>query len=239
MYDEQGKPCEEYEDYLGEIRKHIDEPAPKVTIKGGDGSGFVSNIDTVLRKQNLTIDEFNTLRLKSVSELSPDEIAKMKAIRDSVPKINSSTVIKKTIPASDIEKYLGEKGYSEIGGYIAKYDDVSHITGYDNVVESSRLDYVTETGIRPYPEGGDAYGYIKFTTEDVNRIEIPYGKVFGGKNTDTLPCTLNGFTGARNGEIIPEWTASKRLTPDYGSELHKVVNGTDSIIGVFDGEHFR
>ena len=34
MYDEQGKPCEEYEDYLGEIRKHIDEPAPKVTIKG-------------------------------------------------------------------------------------------------------------------------------------------------------------------------------------------------------------
>ena len=139
----------------------------------------------------------------------------------------------------DDEDIALKKGYSEIGGYIAKYDDVSHITGYDNVVESSRLDYVTETGIRPYPEGGDAYGYIKFTTEDVDRIEIPYGKVFGGKNTDTLPCTLNGFTGARNGEIIPEWTASKRLTPDYGSELHKVVNGTDSIIGVFDGEHFR
>ena len=35
MYDEQRQPCEEYEDYLGEIRKHIDEPAPKVTIKGG------------------------------------------------------------------------------------------------------------------------------------------------------------------------------------------------------------
>ena len=105
IFDEQRQPCEEYEDYLSEIRKHIDEPAPKVTIKGGDGSGFVSNIDTVLRKQNLTIDEFNTLRLKSVSELSPDEIAKMKAIRDSVPKIKSSTVIKKTIPASDIEKY--------------------------------------------------------------------------------------------------------------------------------------
>ena len=139
----------------------------------------------------------------------------------------------------DDEDIALKKGYSEIGGYIAKYDDVSHITGYDNVVESSRLDYVTKTGIRPYPEGGDAYGYIKFTTEDVNRIEIPYGKVFGGKNTDTLPCTLNGFTGARNGEIIPEWTASKRLTPDYGSELHKVVNGTDSIIGVFDGKHFR
>ena len=38
MYDEQGKPCEEYEDYLNEIRKHIDEPAPKVKRKGGGSS---------------------------------------------------------------------------------------------------------------------------------------------------------------------------------------------------------
>ena len=107
------------------------------------------------------------------------------------------------------------------------------------MVESSRLDYVTGDGVRPYPEGGDTYAYIKFKTTDAEKIKTPYGEIFGGTNTDGPPCTLNGFTGARNGEIIPEWTASKRLTPDYGSELHKVVNGTDSIIGVFDGEHFR
>ena len=38
IFDEQRQPCEEYEDYLSEIRKHIDEPAPKVTIKGGTTS---------------------------------------------------------------------------------------------------------------------------------------------------------------------------------------------------------
>ena len=44
IFDEQRQPCEEYEDYLSEIRKHIDEPAPKVTIKGvhqgGNEAGY-------------------------------------------------------------------------------------------------------------------------------------------------------------------------------------------------------
>ena len=38
IFDEQRQPCEEYEDYLNEIRKHIDEPAPKVKRKGGGSS---------------------------------------------------------------------------------------------------------------------------------------------------------------------------------------------------------
>lgn len=70
----------------------------------------------------------------------------MKAIREAVPKIDANTYIQKTIPASDIDKYIGEDGWSTIGGYVARYDDVSHIKGYDNVVESSRLDYVSSAG---------------------------------------------------------------------------------------------
>ena len=72
MYDEQGKPCEEYEDYLGEIRKHIDEPAPKVTIKGGTTSGkpnpvhhfasnksskYTSQFENIAKKYNLDLDD--------------------------------------------------------------------------------------------------------------------------------------------------------------------------------------
>lgn len=50
-----------------------------------------------------------------------------------------------------MKKFIGDDGYSTIRGYIARYD-VSHISGYDNVVESSRLDYITSSGSRPYPE---------------------------------------------------------------------------------------
>ena len=40
-------------------------------------------------------------------------------------------------------------------------------------------------------------------------------------NTDGPPCTLNGFTGARNGKIIPEWNFSGRTEPKNGAELYK------------------
>ena len=196
------------------------------------------NLVEVLKQQGLTLEEFNKLRLTDVKDLTKEQIAQMKAIREAVPKIDANTYIQKTIPASDIDKYIGEDGWAAIGGYVARYDDVSHIKGYDNVVESSRLDYVTGDGVRPYPEGGDTYGYIKFKTEEIDKISIPYGKDFGGMNTDGPPCTLNGFTAARNGEVVPEWTLDARITPNEGAELHKVVNGKDTVVAIFDGEHF-
>ena len=214
---------------------------PKLGDVGdGGGSAFArNNLKSVLANESLTLDEFNTLRLADVNELSAEQIGKLKNIREAVPKIDSNTVIQKTIPLEDIGKYIGDDGYSTIRGYIARYDDVSHIHDYDNVVESSRLDYTTNSGIRPYPEGGNAYGYIKFMTDDVDRIGIPYGTEFGGGNTDPAPCTRNGFTGARNGEVIPEWTVDGNLEPIEGAELHRVIDSEDSIVAIFDGEHFR
>ena len=197
------------------------------------------NLVEVLKQQGLTLEEFNKLRLTDVKDLTKEQIAQMKAIREAVPKIDANTYIQKTISASDIDKYIGEDGWSTIGGYVARYDDVSHIKGYDNVVESSRLDYVTGDGVRPYPEGGDTYGYIKFKTKRTNKIEIPYGKVFGGTNVDGPPCTLNGFTGARNGAIVPEWELSVRVKPNKGAELHKVINEKDTVVAIFDGKHFK
>ena len=183
--------------------------------------------------------EINKLRLTDVKDLTKEQIAQMKAIREAVPKIDANTYIQKTIPASDIDKYIGEDGWSTIGGYVARYDDISHIKGYDNVVESSRLDYVTGDGVRSYPEGGDTYAYIKFKTTDAEKIKTPYGEIFGGTNTDGPPCTLNGFTGARNGQIIPEWSLSgEYVKPKKGAELHKVVNGKDTVVAIFDGKHF-
>ena len=197
------------------------------------------NLVEVLKQQGLTLEEFNKLRLTDVKDLTKEQIAQMKAIREAVPKIDANTYIQKTIPASDIDKYIGEDGWAAIGGYVARYDDVSHIKGYNNVVESSRLDYVTGDGVRPYPEGGDTYGYIKFKTKRTNKIEIPYGKVFGGTNVDGPPCTLNGFTGARNGAIVPEWELSVRVKPNKGAELHKVINEKDTVVAIFDGKHFK
>ncbi len=127
------------------------------------------NLGEVLKQQGLTLEEFNKLRLTDVKDLTKEQIAQMKAIREAVPKIDANTYIQKTIPASDIDKYIGEDGWSTIGA----------------------------------------------------------------------PCTLNGFTGARNGQIIPEWSLSgEYVKPKKGAELHKVVNGKDTVVAIFDGKHF-
>ncbi len=107
------------------------------------------------------------------------------------------------------------------------------------MVESQRLDYKVN-GVRPYPENGDAYGYIKFQTNDVDNLEIPFGELLGGSNTDGYPCTLNGFTGAGNGEMIPEWFVEREnaVEPIDGAELHQVVDGVDKIIAIYKDDHF-
>ncbi|MBC1773111.1 hypothetical protein HCJ02_10460 [Listeria seeligeri] len=45
-------------------------------------------------------------------------------------------------------------------------------------------------------------------------IEVSYDERFGGGNTDGPPCTLNGFIGSRNGEVVPEWLFEKRHLPN-------------------------
>lgn len=43
----------------------------------------------------------------------------------------------------------------------------------------------------------------------------------------------------RYGQIIPEWSLSgEYVKPKKGAELHKVVNGKDTVVAIFDGKHF-
>ncbi|SDZ50609.1 hypothetical protein SAMN05421736_11533 [Evansella caseinilytica] len=197
-------------------------------------SSFKNQIKDVLNKHQLTIEDFNKLKLKAVDELTDAEVRIMKEIRDSVPPITNDTLLHKTVPAADIKKYLSGE-YAEIGGYVAKADDVAHIKKYDDVVESFRLDY-TWDGKRPFPEGGNSYGVIKFSSNYADNVEIPYGKRLGGANTDGPPCTLNGFTGSRNGELVPEWQFNSRYAPNDRAELYGVTDGVEKLLAVYDSD---
>jgi predicted ribonuclease toxin of YeeF-YezG toxin-antitoxin module len=200
-------------------------------------NSFKIQMGEILSKHNLTFDEFKEFKLKPVDELTDNEVQIMLDIRNSVSPITKDTFLQKTIPVMDIEKYLSGV-YAEIGGYVAKLDDVGHIKDYGAVVESSRLDYTTWDGSRPFPEDGHTYGKIKFKTNAIEDIEIPYGERLGGKNTDGPPCTLNGFTASRNDEVIPEWRFADRHLPKKGAELFIVEDGVEKLVGIFNGEYF-
>ena len=191
------------------------------------------NLDKVLKKQELTRTEFQDLKLKNVDELTDDQVIKLKNIRESVPSVKSKTILQKTIPEADIIKYTGGS-YTEIGGYTARAADVHQIKAYDDVVESSRLEYVTASGHRPYPEDGDTYGMIRFKSSEIDNLDIPYGERFGGYNKDGAPCTQNGFTGGRNDSVVPEYRFKDYNPPQDGAELYKVVNGKEELVAVYD-----
>ncbi|MBU7591734.1 ribonuclease YeeF family protein [Metabacillus halosaccharovorans] len=195
--------------------------------------GFDTQLDEVLENIQMTRAEFNDLKLKSSSSLTLTEIEKMKAIRNAVTPITKETLIQKTIPVQDIQKYL-DGDYIEIGGYVAKAEDVYDIKAYDEFIESLRLDYKDWEGNRPFPDDGNSYGIIRFKTEATDKIDIPFGRRFGGENEDGPPCTLNGFTGSRNGRTVPEFKFNGRFLPVDGAELYKVVNGEEKIVGIFD-----
>jgi hypothetical protein len=199
--------------------------------------GFREELPTHLETNKINIEKFHELRLKAVDELTDSEVNVMKNIRDAVPSVNNKTLLQKTIPVGDIENYLSGK-YTEIGGYVAKVEDVNNVRMYDDVIETSRLDYTLNDGSRPYPVNGNSYGMIRFKTTQSDMVEIPYGERFGGNNSDDPPCTLNGFTAARNGMVVPEWTFNGRYKPKIGAELYHVVNGQETLLAIFDGKKF-
>jgi len=159
-------------------------------------NSFINQMEPILKKNGISLDEFNSLKVKSVKDYTDNEIIVMKDIRDSVPSITKDTKLQKTIPV----------------------DDVAHLSRYEEVVESLRLDYTSWNGNRPFPDDGNSYGKIIFSSSKVDKIDIPYEERFGGKNTDGLPCTLNGFTASRNNEVIPEWQFNNRYFPEDGAE---------------------
>ena len=202
-----------------------------------DMKGFSEQLPKELEKHHITLERFHELRLKPYSDLTDEEVKIIKDIRDAVPFITKDTLLQKTLPIQDVDKYLSGQ-YTEIGGYVAKVEDVADVRMYEDVVETSRLDYTTRDGSRPYPEGGNSYAMIRFKTSKVEEIDLPYAERFGGTNTDGPPCTLNGFTGARNGRIVPEWTFNGYYKPQNGAELYKVINGEEILIGNYKNGRF-
>jgi uncharacterized protein YktA (UPF0223 family) len=204
-----------------------------------DLKGFSKQIGVELKKQGLTLEEFHKLRRTTIDQLTDSQTKSMKAIRDAVPPVTKDTLLQKTITASDIEKYLSGE-YTEIRGYVAKVEDVADLRDYDDIVESLRLDYKLKDGSRPFPNGGDSFGIIRFKSTALGRVnDPPYGAKFGGTNTDGPPCTLNGFTGANNNKIVPEFKFEDRYLPKRGSELYKINNGKETLLGIFDGKKFK
>ena len=194
-------------------------------------NGISKDIADIITENGLTVNKFNELRVKDTSLLTETEKLSRKSIRDSIAMPDNTTKMQKVIPNSDINKYL-DGSYTQVGGYITKYDDVSTLTKYDDIYESLRLDY---PGTAYKVDSDSCLAVIRFKTPDAEKIEIPYGVDFGGTITDAPPFTGNGFTKAMNDKVIPEFKCNSFLDIYEGAELCKIdKNGIETLIAVFN-----
>ena len=194
------------------------------------------NLGEVLKQQGLTLEEFNKLRLTDVSQLTNDEKALLKMIRESIPMPDSNTLMQKVIPASDVQKYL-DGTCTRIGGFVTRAEDVTQLKTYDDIYNSLRLDY-PDTAYDIVSD--DTLAVIRYNTNETPKIQIPYSSEMGGVTTGADPFTGNGFTKATNGQIIPEYKMSDFARIEDGAQLIEIgKDGKETLKAIYDVDFGR
>lgn len=203
--------------------------------KLSQGKGFAAEINSVLDEAGLSKKEFLSLQSQYYKDLTPEELDKMHQIREAVPPVNGSTVLQKVIDQDKMALYLSGQ-LTDVGGCIAKMDDVSDITTSADMYNSLRMDY-PNTPFSPDKE----YAVIRFTTEQSDRLKIPYAEELNSPHAAkpneyiSYPQTGHGFTAAENGKIVPEFETvyGNNARPSAG-EIYVVKDGAEELVGIYD-----
>ena len=189
-------------------------------------------LSTILKNEKITLNEFNSMRMKSASELTDEQRKIMMKIREQVPAPNSDTTLQKVIDGGKIDNYIKDDDpWNTVGGFITKAQDTKELSKLQEVYDGLALGYENT----PFNVGVDKdYGVIRFKTDSVDKIDIPYGPTMervgakapaGGFDTSPDPFTGHGFTKDMNDNIIPEYTM-QYLKPNEGAELYRVNSET-------------
>lgn len=201
---------------------------------------FSQDVESVAGKYGLTMEEFYRLLPERAETLTIKQRSRMIAIRESVPKPTSNTLLEKVIPEADIQKYMDGK-YNTVQGFVTRGQDTQGLKDPFNSYQTLRLDY-ENTKFNPY--GDKSIGVIRFKTPEAGRAVIPFSDSMGGRAANPYPNTGNGFTAAENGRIIPEFefpkANGKGVGISHGSELFEISkNGVEKLRAVYDERRGR
>ena len=109
--------------------------------------------------------------------------------------------------------------------------------GLKQTIDNFALDYEGSRFTQALADGQNRYLIFEGRlTGTKNHIDIPRGERFGGQHTDSLPCTLNGFTACRSDEILPEYKIpyKQERYPEHGSTISVIENGIKREMLMFD-----
>jgi hypothetical protein len=90
-------------------------------------------------------------------------------------RISPGTQMQKVIPPGDVGKYL-DGSYGQVGGFVARQQDATHMSNPDDLIRGNRLDY---SGT-PYQQGMPEVHVIEFRAGAPDNYQIPLGAPHGG-----------------------------------------------------------
>lgn len=120
----------------------------------------------------------------------------------------------KTIPQSDIYKYLYDENYNGVRGFVSVEKHSNSLKGLESVYEGNRLDYNGTAFKNSYGVNGIAssvgapdtvYGKITYILKDADSVKIPTDLA----TADNAPYTARGYTGSKN-IVLPELMQNQR-----------------------------
>lgn len=212
-------------------------------LSGGGISDFRTAIRTELEKNGskyngMTIERMEELITMDYEDLSVDEINKLapdiqvlRELRENTIQLTESTEMRKYIPIGDVSKYYNMDW--KPSGFISRDADVKQLKTFDDVFNSMRLDYKEN----PFPDTGQM-AYIKFTSGETKKLDIPYNTRYGGTTDIRQPFSGTGFTKALNGQLIPEYTLERNPKMKYTTAEIWIIDekGKNFQIAEFDKE---
>ncbi|TYR79165.1 WXG100 family type VII secretion target [Priestia megaterium] len=197
--------------------------------------GFIEEANHVIHEVGLTKEQFFENQVEHYTRLSTDQLQMMYQVREAVPPLTETSILQKIVPVEALDTYLSGNR-TKIGGCVARIEDVADIQSASDVFYSLRLDY-EGTPFTPSSE----YGVIRFTTEEYDKMKIPYAQSLNSEKAVkpdeyiNFPQTGHGFTSAENGRIVPEFETAYQdgAAPTYG-EVYIVRGDVEELVGLYD-----
>ncbi|WP_236790105.1 hypothetical protein [Amycolatopsis sp. GM8] len=118
--------------------------------------------------------------------------------------ISPGTRMQKVIPPGDVPKYL-DGSYGQVGGFVARQQDATHMSTPDDLIRGNRLDY----GGTPYTSGMPEVHVIEFRAGSPDNYQIPFGAPHGGasgldaSDPAVTRASDDMITGARTAGVDP------------------------------------
>ena len=184
------------------------------------------SIKKIINNKGYSVDEFAQL-LHPDRILSDSERFLVDSVRGEIGIPSADTLMCKTIPQSDIYKYLYNQ-YDGVRGFTAVKEHGNNLKTLLDKYNGARLDYnntafKTTNGVDGISQSvgmpDKFYGTIEYKANDVSKISIPDW----APKPDDYPYTGKGFTGSVD-----------VVLPEYFQDTRKFMNG--DIFNIIDAD---